>query len=45
MTSPSLVRIAGPRDREEVWRLFLQGHQENGIFELAPEKVDYLINR
>lgn len=45
MTSPSLVRIAGPADRDEVWRLFLQGHQENGIFELAPEKVDYLIQR
>lgn len=45
MTGPSIVRYANPADREEVWRLFLQGHQENGIFRLAPEKVDYLIQR
>lgn len=43
--TPSIVRIAGPSDRQEIWRLFLQGHKENGLFELAPEKVDWLITR
>lgn len=45
MTSPSIVRVAGPDDHQEVWRLFLQGHQENGIFRLAPHKVDWFIQR
>lgn len=44
-SSPSVVRIATPFDRDECWRLFLQGHQENGLFALAPEKVDYLLYR
>lgn len=44
-TAPSIVRVAGPADRQEVWRLFLQGHKENGLFELAPEKVDWFITR
>lgn len=45
MTCPSIVRVARPDDRQEIWRLFLQGHRENGQFELAPEKVDYFVNR
>ncbi len=45
MTSPSVVRIAEPQDRDECWRMFLQSHQENGIFTLAPHKVDYLLQR
>lgn len=45
MTSPSAVRIAKPDDSQEIWRLFLQGHKENGIFRLAPEKVDYFMWR
>lgn len=45
MTTPSVVRIATPFDRDECWRLFLQGHQENGLFTLAPEKVDYVLYR
>jgi len=45
MTSPSVVRIAQPSDRDECWRLFLQGHQENGLFVLAPEKVEYVLYR
>jgi len=44
-SSPSLVRIATPADRAECWRLFRQGHEENGLFTLAPEKVDYLLYR
>lgn len=39
------VRIAGPQDYEEVWRLFTQGHIENGQFTLAPQKVDYFLRR
>lgn len=45
MTCPSIVRVAKPEDRQEIWRLFLQGHRENGQFELAPEKVDFFVNR
>lgn len=45
MPCPSIVRIAGPADRQEIWRLFLQGHRENGQFSLAPEKVDYFLSR
>lgn len=45
MTCPSFVRIAGPNDRQEIWRLFLQGHRENGQFTLAPEKVDWFLTR
>src|SRR4051812_33232825 len=45
MTCPSVVRIAQPADRQEIWRLFLQGHRENGQFTLAPEKVDWFLNR
>ena len=45
MTCPSVVRVARPEDRQEIWRLFLQGHHENGQFTLAPEKVDWFINR
>lgn len=45
MTCPSIVRVAGPNDRQEIWRLFLQGHRENGQFTLAPEKVDYFLTR
>ncbi len=45
MTSPSLVRIAGPTDYGEVWRLFLQGHKENAVFELAPQKVEFFVRR
>ena len=45
MTAPSIVRIAGPKDHHEIWRLFLSGHRENGRFALAPEKVDWFIWR
>jgi hypothetical protein len=39
------VRIAKPADRQEIWRLFLMGHRENGLFQLAPEKVDWFMTR
>jgi GNAT superfamily N-acetyltransferase len=45
MTCPSIVRIAKPEDHVEIWRLFLQGHRENGQFNLAPEKVEYFLSR
>ncbi len=45
MTCPSIVRIAKPADHQEIWRLFLQGHRENGKFTLAPEKVEYFLSR
>jgi len=43
--SPSLVRKAIAADIPEIWRLFLMGHRDNGIFKLAPQKVDYYLNR
>lgn len=45
MSALSVVRTAKPEDNQEIWRLFLQGHKENGLFSLAPEKVDWLLNR
>ena len=45
MACPSIVRIAQPADHTEIWRLFLQGHRENGKFSLAPEKVDWFLSR
>ena len=45
MVCPSVVRIATEADRIETWRLFLQAHKENGMFELAPEKVDWMLDR
>jgi GNAT superfamily N-acetyltransferase len=45
MTCPSIVRPARPEDHQEIWRLFLQGHRENGQFTLAPEKVEWFLQR
>ena len=45
MTCASIVRIATEADRLEIWRLFLQGHNENGLFKLAPHKVEWWIGR
>jgi GNAT superfamily N-acetyltransferase len=45
MTSASSVRIAGPDDYQEIWRLLLQGHNENGIFTLSPRKVAWFLTR
>lgn len=45
MTVPSIVRVATPDDAQEIWRLFLQGHNENGIFSLSPNKVQWFMNR
>lgn len=41
----SIVRSAKPEDRQEVWRLLLQGHRENGLFELSTDKVNWLLDR
>lgn len=41
----SIVRAAVPEDRQEIWRLLLQGHRENGIFELSTDKVNWLLDR
>jgi len=45
MSFLSDVRLAKPEDHQEIWRLFLQGHRENGLFSLAPEKVQWFMNR
>lgn len=43
--SPSVVRQATQLDHQEVWRLFLMAHRENGLFKLAPQKVEYFLQR
>lgn len=43
--TPSIVRLATPADKQECWRLLLQGHRENAIFKLDPIKVEHLVNR
>lgn len=45
MPCESVVRVAKADDRQEIWRLFLQSHRENGQFTLAPEKVDWFLTR
>lgn len=39
------VRIAGPSDAQEVWRLLLQSFNENGMLSLAPDKVGWFMAR
>jgi GNAT superfamily N-acetyltransferase len=45
MTVESIVRIAGPADHREIWRLILQGHKEIGTFPLSPDKVQWFMTR
>jgi hypothetical protein len=45
VSSPSLVRIAGPQDFAEVWRLLMESHSENALFPLAEDKVRWFVNR
>lgn len=45
MTAPSVVRLATEADRLEVWRLLLQSHNENGMFPLSTEKVNWWLDR
>lgn len=45
MSCQSVVRLAKPEDSQEVWRLFLQAHNENSLFRLSPNKVQWLMNR
>lgn len=45
MACDSLVRMGTPEDHREIWRLFLQGHKENGLFTLAPDKVQWWMTR
>jgi hypothetical protein len=42
---PSIVRRATPEDYQDIWRLFLMAHNENGLFSLSPHKVDYFLKR
>jgi hypothetical protein len=45
MPQASIVRIANPGDWQEIWRLILNGHNENGMFRLAPNKIAWYMNR
>jgi hypothetical protein len=45
MSSPSTVRVAGPKDFDEVWRLLMQSYSENALFPLSEDKVKWFVNR
>src|SRR5215470_19703179 len=45
MIELATVRIAGPADREEVFRLLVQGHEENGMFPYDPDRLDWWLTR
>ena len=45
MPCPSIVRTAKPEDLQEIWRLFLMSHKEQGMFPLAVEKVNWFLDR
>ena len=45
MTCESVVRIAKPEDSLECWRLLKAAHEDNGLFPLAPQKVNYFLMR
>src|SRR5215475_16185153 len=41
----ALVRIAGPADRDELVRLLVDGHEENGMFPLDQARLDWWLSR
>lgn len=43
--SQSVVRQAHPEDHQQIWRLLLQAHTENGLFKLSPQKVEFFVQR
>lgn len=45
MTMEATVRAATMRDYQDVLRLFLQSHVENGLFSLAPDKLHWMLTR
>jgi GNAT superfamily N-acetyltransferase len=45
VSSPSIVRIAGPQDFDECWRMLMESHGENALFPLAEDKVRWFVNR
>lgn len=45
MPCPSIVRVAGPDDGPEIWRLLHMGWKENGLFSLSPEKTQWFVQR
>ena len=44
MIQSSVVRLATPVDRKECWRLLMQAHTENGIFELSSTRVNWWLD-
>ena len=45
MNSPSIVRLATPADAQELWRLTLAAHHENALRSLAPERINWWMQR
>lgn len=39
------VRIAGLPDWDEVFRLLVEGHEENGMFPFDPDRLDWWLRR
>lgn len=45
MPNPSVVRRAVPEDHDDLWRLLLMSHRENGLFQMDAKKVEFFIQR
>lgn len=45
MNEAPIVRVAGPADKDEIFRLFTAAHEEHGLFPIDWEKVDWWVNR
>jgi len=45
MTAQSIVRLAGPADYDQVWRLLMLAFKENAQFSLSHNKVHWFIQR
>lgn len=45
MNSPSVVRVAGPRDYDAVWQLMLMSYDENSVFPLHERKARFHVER
>src|SRR5262249_32664201 len=45
MTEVATVRIADSADKAEVFRLLVQGHEENGMFPYDPDRLDWWLTR
>lgn len=45
MSETSIVRVAGPADKDEIFRLFAAAHEEHGLFPVDWTKVGWWVDR